>query len=176
MVLQIRLTDEEIMFWYNHIKSQMSSRKTEDKYCQDNSISLKNFRFKSETLFLKKKYTDSDRRDLLIRAGRYCIDAGCTARQAGDKFGIPESTVAKASLYVRYQKRLKIIHEENNLPFEEDPNIAMEFVPIEEKKITKKEEPDINCIEFSNHGVKILIPHGFDIEKTIKILEFLKDL
>jgi len=178
---EVRWTDEELMYWYNHITKQKPHYQTEADYCRENGIKRKDYANAKFRIIYKKENNPELYEKLKPHALAY-LESNISASKYGKINNVDGRFVSEMACHLKIEKRI------NELLNKQQPK--MNFIQIagnppipKQMQQTIPQEPEVEIMEPKNDielkitkGVKVIVSSDLSADKIIKIIELLKDL
>lgn len=173
----IKLSDDDIYFWYEHVEQYRDSPLGVIKYCETQAIDRKKFQ-NMYYRFLHCSKRNPAQYKLMVSLGRKYLEAPGHSSKFSKEHNVNVKHLQQIVTHLNYIDAVERINKLRQPP-------SMEFIRVAQKLIpsTYPEPPEHEVVEKQNDieiiitkGVKVSISPTIDSMKIIKIIELLKDL
>jgi len=177
--LQTKLTDDEIMHWYNHLLDWKTTNVSGKIYAERHNLNHKKLGNMGKAL-LSCSYTNPKKYQKLISLGKEYLNGNEPLKDFCKKHQIEETVITNIATHIKYLARIKEIMNKSE-PVEPEP---MSFIQVPKTtKMSEPTSPEAEVVEKKNdielivdRNVKVILSPQIASEKIIKIIEFLKEL
>lgn len=181
--MNLKLSDEEIWFWYQSLCEQRDSGENGGIYCTKNNLDYKKFSNMRYRIFYIQN-TRPQEYAKFMEYGKLFLDypgnikSFCKEMNVNQlKLGEMNTHIAYISAIDRTRKKKESNSEEPEMRFvalkpAEVRQPLIRFNPLEADVIESKNDIELVITK----GVKVIISPSIDSSKIIKIIELLKDL
>jgi hypothetical protein len=177
--IDIRMSDDDIWFWYKHIEKYLQLMISAAEYCRKEALDCKKFSNMRYRIIFKRFNHPQFYEKLITLEKEYTAFNGSKVSFCRIH-DISVNDITEIRTHLNFQKiieRLKSERENTsmgNMKFiEVKPPVVSNLPQLDEPEELIKKKNDIEII---SKGIKVSIPENIDPENIFKLLNFLRDL
>ena len=181
--MALKLSDDDIWFWYSAIIEQQEGELSAPTYCKERFLDYKKFTNMRYRMFYIE-HMRPDEYKVLMKAGREFIDSPLQLSEFAKANKVDKTKLTEARTHILYKEAIERLKKERGgkeaetmnfvqLKNPAKPQMAFLSPPPQEHEVVEAQN-DIELV--ITKGVKVMISPQVDSMKIIKIIELLKDL
>lgn len=176
--MALRLSDEEIWFWYTAIIDQSKSNYTVTPYCKKNNLDWVKFTNLRASIFSCRESKPKEYKDMMVWAELFA-DSGLKISDFCKENGVNKDKLSSMMTHLEYQKVIERMKKQKEITDDSELTFVQIKSPEPKKPIVVEASHQVtrNDIEIKiSSGLRVIISPEIESVKIIKIIEFLKDI